>query len=413
MDGQDPERTDGGIPPRYRSRQIRHTLAWAFYGVFVSLIWNLAPFVIRERGGTALQSVLVNAGRAVPLLLALGWVPFAESRNPARLTGLFLGLGGAVLLFSGLADGNWALAMVLFFGSVLSSASQPLLGKTMQQVYPAGLRGKLMSLPNTVSMLVQVACLITVGRWLRGNVSGYALAFPLAGASLLVCAVFFRSIHGSRGGEHEGGIHPVRRLVENLRSTFRNRMLFLFLVGYFLATSGAVFAFNIIPLFAKDELFLNSELYGLSRAGFMAVALLSFPMWGRFLDRFGAPVTMVVSWFCQALLFACLFFVDSYWPFFGLMSVRGFFQAGNILAFFPIVMHFTAAEETGRGMSMHYLFWGIRWLFMTLLAAVVVDHQLMPMRATFLVTTVSVLTGVSVMAAVWRNDDGESAEDGG
>jgi hypothetical protein len=113
---------------------------------------------------------------------------------------------------------------------------------------------------------------------------------------------------------------------------------------------------------------------------------------------------MVISWFSQALLFAGLYFVDGYWSFFGLMSVRGFFQAGNILAFFPIVMHFTSSDETGRGMSLHYLFWGVRWLFVTLLAATVVDHGLMPMRGTFLVTTCAVLTGVTIMGLVWRRD---------
>jgi sugar phosphate permease len=404
MDAQDgaPLRENALEP--YHGRHRWHSASWAFYGLYVGIIWGLAPFVIRERGGTALQAVLVNAGRAVPLLLAVLWMPFAESRNPVRLTGLLMALGGLLVMFTGLAESNRAVAWVLFAGAMLSSAGQPLLGKTMEQVYPPGLRGKLMSLPNTLCMLTQVACLVLVGRWLRNDVGGYSLAFPLAGVALVLCGVLFRRIAGSRGTPAPDGVHPLRRLLDSLRSTFRNRALFVFLVGYFLATAGAVFAFNIVPLFASDELHLNPELYGLARAGFMAVALVSFPLWGWFLDRFGAPLTMVISWLTQGLLFATLYWVHSWWPFFALFSVRGFFQAGNILAFFPIVMHFTSSEETGRGMSLHYLFWGVRWLFMTLLAAAVVDHALIPMRVGFVLTSVSVLTGVVIMAFVWRRD---------
>jgi sugar phosphate permease len=125
-------------------------------------------------------------------------------------------------------------------------------------------------------------------------------------------------------------------------------------------------------------------------------------VWGLVIDRYGAPVAVICSWILQCCVFAGLYFADN-WPlFFALVSARGFFQAGNVLAFFPMVMHFTEARETSRGMGLNFSLWGIRWALMYVYISLVVDHHLLPMRAVFPIGTAAGLVGIAVMASVCR-----------
>lgn len=397
----------------YTARSLTHTVAWAFYGVYCSIIWGLAPFVMRQHGASAVEALAVHAARAVPVLLAVLWLPFVERRNPVRLTGLFLAAGGVMLLFSGLPTSMTVLALVLFAAGVVSNASQPVLGISLEQVYPRALRGKLMSLPNFASMLAQVVCLFTVGFWLQKHPDAYAWAFPAAGASLVAAGIIFRRIRGSRGVRESFEGSALRRLGDSIARTFRNRALFIFLFGYFVATCGAVLAGNVEHLFARDTLALTTEQYAYARAGFMVAALVSFHAWGRFMDRFGAPATMVVAWVLQGAAISLVYFADSALSFTALLTARGLFQSGNIIAFFPIVMHFTDSAETGRGMSLHYLFWGVRWLTMTGLAMAIVDLELLSdQHDIYLIGGAAVLAGLLVMAHVWWMDGREEESPG-
>ncbi|MCK4283422.1 MAG: MFS transporter [Candidatus Brocadiae bacterium] len=396
------------VPSEYRRRGYRHTASWVFYGACFSIAVGQGPFVIRQLGGSALQCLLVNYGLGLPLLFALVWVPFLEKRNPVRLTGLLLGLGGLLVVFSALARSTWSLALVLAGGMALSAISQPALGTALAQIYPTRWRGKLLALPNTAAMLARVLCLVLVGRLLRQDIGLFRWVFPAAGVSLIVSGALFRGVRGSRGvrsdAEGQTRFSASAQVMAALRATFRNRLLLVFLIGYFITTCGAVAYANVLPLFARDQLGLTTAQWGYARAGFMAAMLVSFTFWGIFLDRFGAALTVVLAWTLQCAVFVPMFFVKS-WPlFFFLVAARGLFQAGNMLAFFPMVMHFTDSSETARGMALHFSLWGLRWILMASAVVCIVDRGLFPMRYVFLFTVVLVVVGLVIMVWVWWRD---------
>lgn len=397
------------LPVEYRRRGYRHTLSWGFFGISQAAVIGMGPFVIRQLGGSAFECLTVNLARALPLLFALLWMPLLERRNPARMAGLAMAAGGVILLFSGLADSTRPLALILFAGVMLSTFRMPIVGTAIEQVYPEQWRGKLLSLPSTMAMLAQVLCFLCLGPLLRADITRYHWVFPAGGMALIVSGAVFRGVRGSRG-RRDPGVTPddapsKGQWLGALRDTLRNRPLVLFLFGYFITACGGVLAFSVLPLFARDELSLTAEQWAYARAGFMAAALLSFHVWGVFMDRFGAPMTIILSWVLSCGMFVATAFVGSWPAFFAVVAIRGFFQAGNILAFFPVVMHFTPSSEVGRGMGLHFSFWGVRWVLMTLAAVWIVDGHLFPtMRCTFIVTAWLVILGVIIMALVWRED---------
>jgi MFS family permease len=379
-------------------------VSWVFYGVWLAVIVDLGPYVVRELGGSAAQALIINLGRALPLIFAVLWVPFVERRNPVRITGLLLGAGGLLLIGSGFTTPPASLSAVLLGSMLLITVSQPMLGTALQQVYPERWRGKLLSLPNTAARLAEIICLVAVGSLLRRDISLWRFAFTSAGACLLIAGFVFRRIRGSRGArpDPEAPARPVHgRVWDSLVATARNTDLLVFLIGYFITTCGAVSIYNVLPLYAVDELAIGADKWSYATAGFMVAMLVSFYAWGLFIDRFGAPLAVILSWILQCCVFAGLYFADDWPTFFALVSARGFFQAGNILAFFPVVMYFTEARETSRGMGLHFSLWGIRWALMYVYVSQLVDRQLLPMRAVFPIGTAAGLAGIAVMGWVY------------
>ncbi len=393
------------VPERYRRRGYRHTASWVFFGIFFGTAVTHGPFVIRQLGGSALHSLLLNVGQGLPLVPALFWVPLVERRNPVRLTGLLLVLGGLAMTLSAFTTGTLGVSLVLMGAMVLTTLYRPTYGASMQQIYPRQWRGHLMSLPATVEMLALVIWLGVAGLLLRVNLDAYRYLFPIAGVCMVVGGLLFRGIGGSRGIKDRNALSEapsvVSYAVSVLRWVWGRKPLLVFLLGYWLVAAGGTLYANALPLFASDELAIAPDLWGYANGAYHLAILLSFWFWGLFMDRFGAPVTVLVAWAVMALLMGAMFLVHSWGAFLALVVLRGVFHSGNALAFFPIVMHFTEPSEVHRGMSLHFTLWGTRWIAMPLLVVLVVDGALFPQRYLFLVTLVMVTAGVAVMGRVW------------
>jgi len=402
------------VPSRYRRRSYRHMAGSIFIGLFFTTVLVHGPYVIRQLGGSALQCLLLNVGRGLPLVPALLWVSLIERRNPVRLTGLLLGLGGPVLMLTAFAGTTWSLTLVLTGSMVLVAFFKPAFGTALEQIYPRRWRGRLMSLPWTGDVLCRAVCLVVVGLILKASLQSYRWIFPLAGLCMVAGAVILRGIHGSRGLR----VHQVeemregfrRRAARSLKWALSQRRLLAFLLGYFVVTCGGVLLWNVMPLFASDELRLTPAQWGYARAGLLAATVLSFWLWGRFMDRFGAPLTVVIVWGALAAIAATMSTVGGAPLFFALMALYGLANAGNRLAFYPMVMHFTDSADTMSGMGLHFSLWGVRWTLMPLAVIVMVDRQMLPMRYIFIIGAALMALGTVVMALVSRADRRASAQ---
>jgi len=232
---------------------------------------------------------------------------------------------------------------------------------------------------------------------------------------MIVGAVLFRRIGGSRGNRLAGAIPDSWRthVRTALRDAVSNRPLLYALIGYFFVTCGGVVYSNVLPLYARDQVGLNPEQWGLVSATNLGATLVCFWFWGRFMDRFGALVTILVTWSGMGLLMGSLFFVHGWAPFLIIVTSYGIFMSGNILAFFPIVMHFTRSADTLRGMGLHSSLWGIRWLLMPGLVIVTVDAHLFAQRYLFLVGLGLVVVGLGIIGRVWRHERNGAVPEGG
>jgi MFS family permease len=366
------------------------------------MVWAQGPFVIRELGGTALQCLLLSIAQGVPLVAAVFVAPLVGRRNPIRLTSLFLATGGAIVLAAGLCKGTWSLSIVLALALMATTPYRISLGVALQQVYPDQWRGKLLSMPSTVDMLARGLCLVGTGILLGQDIESYRVLFPAAGLCMVLGAFLFRHIPGSRGDGAQAAVlatsSPLAHARDAVAWMMTNKGLLVFLLGYFLVTSGGVLFANALPLFANDDLRMTPDQWSYATAARMLATLASFWFWGHHLDRFGAPSTMMVCWATMGVEMGLMFFVHGWVWFLVLTCAQGLVMAGNILAFFPIVMHFTSASDTARGMGLHASLWGVRWVIVPASVVMVVDWHIFPTRYLFLGCFGLVAIGLVAMA---------------
>jgi len=242
---------------------------------------------------------------------------------------------------------------VFFVGFSIISCAGAINGVTwnawMQDVVPQRLRGKYFGIRNQVLQVSMIAFLLSVSgltALLEGALVAYVLLFGLA---LGVRVVSIVAMQRMATPPCEGGgtaspdrAAPLRRLAwrDQLRVLMADSGFMRF-VGF-----GALMAFLVnlfgpfFPIFMHEELGLD-----VARANWILLfgpigAAVSFPAWGRLLDRHGNIPVMIVSlglWQLFALIW-CMVDRSSVWLLYVAVSAGGLFSAGYGIGLFALML---------------------------------------------------------------------------
>jgi len=217
----------------------------------------------------------------------------------------------------------------------------------MQDVVPQRLRGKYFGMRNQVLQISMIAFLLSVSgltALLQGALMAYVLLFGLAlGVRVLSILAMQRMMTPEAV---LGGQTPQTPAVkksawaEQLRILTANRGLMRF-IGF-----GALMAFFVnlfgpfYPIFMYEELGLS-----VARANWILLfgplgAAVSFPAWGRLLDRYGNIPVMIVAlglWQLLALIW-CVVDETSLWLLYVAVAAGGMFSAGYGVGLFALML---------------------------------------------------------------------------
>jgi len=304
-------------------------LSPAHYGLIISLpFWfNFLQVLVTPR-----LSQQMDARR---LCIVTAWLQFS---GWALLT--------AALPFIPRADTALTLG-VFFVGLSIISCAGAVNGVTwnawMQDVVPQRLRGKYFGMRNQVLQVSMIAFLLSVSgltALLHGSLVAYVILFGLALGARIVSIVAMQRM--ATPGERGGGSAPQRRLAwrEQLHVLMADRGFMRF-VGF-----GALMAFFVnlfgpfYPVFMYEELGLS-----VARANWILLfgpmgAAVSFPAWGRLLDRYGNIPVMIVAlglWQLFALIW-CAVDQTSLWLLYMVVSAGGMFSAGYGVGLFALML---------------------------------------------------------------------------
>jgi len=255
---------------------------------------------------------------------------------------------------------------VFFVGFSIISCAGAVNGVTwngwMQEVVPQRLRGKYFGMRNQVLQVSMIVFLLSVSgltALFQGSLLAYGLLFGMAlGVRALSIVAMQRMV---TPGEVVGvtvpqEAVPPRRLAwrEQLRALTADRGFMRF-VGF-----GALMAFfmNLFgpfyPVFMYEELGLS-----VARANWILLfgpigAAVSFPAWGRLLDRYGNVPVMIVAlglWQLSALTWC---FVDqtSLWLLYVTVSAGGMFSAGYGVGLFALMLKLMPSSARTLGVAL-------------------------------------------------------------
>ena len=195
-------------------------------------------------------------------------------KNPAIISGLYLGANTA------------------------SAAANPAYGALVQKVFPPPIRGRLMGYVRLILAGSMLAFTLTAGQ-LIDRLNPAWLFLPASALGLLGLAVYAQTKEPTNAGAPTGPLSRPSALA-GLRLAVADRQFRNYLLAVFVFHGGVLLASPLYAVYQVRQMGLtNSEIGYLSIAWNIAW-LIAFAVWGRVIDRKGAPT--VVAW--AAVLYA-------------------------------------------------------------------------------------------------------------
>ena len=223
----------------------------------------------------------------------------------------------------------------------------------MQQAIPVRLRGKYFGVRNRLLYLSLVGFMLAVSgllAWLNGALLAFQLLF--GGALLLrVVSVLAQSrMRTSTDNRPVTPEPPWRQQLGLVRTdaTFMRFVLFASAMGFASTLFGPFY-----PVFMLEDLHLSAARINLVLLTGVLAAAISFPAWGRLLDRFGNVPVVIVSMILWQLFNALYCFVspETVWLLWVINPAGGIFSAGYGLGLFGLLLKLSPAGARTMGMA--------------------------------------------------------------
>ena len=278
-----------------------------------------------------IASAWLHISAWIALLIALPFIPTGEN---ARTLAVFVTVLSVVAFSAAINAVGW--------------------NAWMQECIPVRLRGKFFGFRNRLIYLSHLTFMLLVSgllAWLGSTIPAYELLF--GGAILLrILSVFAQQ----RMSISTSPVLPVPEPPWRVQVGIVRRDVNL--IRFIVFASVIAFATNLIspfvPLFMFEELHLSAAYTNLLMLLGVLGAALTFPTWGRLLDRFGNVSVMIVSivlWQFSNLLM-CFSTTHNLWLVYVIMLTGGFFAAGYGIGLFSLLLKLTPAGARTMGMAL-------------------------------------------------------------
>ncbi len=356
-------------------RPARHSFRWdtlagACTGAYMGMTF---PFFTRiARGELQASETMIGLMAAAPFignLLAPLWARQMEGRAklpfvigswvPARSLLFLMPFATFPALFVALVGG------LQFVGTI----STPAYTTLMRDIYPDRSRGRLLGYVRVAAQAMMFLATLVAGRLLDHTIS-YLYLFPVAGVLGLFAAYAFshvRALPEAAPGPPEAGEERLSTLafVRDTLAILRDN------VGYrWFAASVFTYGFGnlmVVPLYALYQVDVlqvsNTQIANLANfASLASIAGMFF--WGRYLDRRGAPVSVLLSIMLIAGIPLVYLFAPLFAPpvsgLFVASALAGFGFAGIELSYMQSILTYGEPGRAAQYQSLHSLLLGVR-----------------------------------------------------
>jgi MFS family permease len=378
----------GALPADVRRNMHTEVLVALAYGAFYACIIPFIPVVLRRLGATpdmlAIYAALQFLGS---ITSSLSIVVMRRRRTMSVILACWF-TARALFIVTAFIQGAVPLIALGAIFWLLEGFVVPGYTRILQKIYPDPVRGKVMS---TVRMGQVTAILLVtpLAGWALDHV-GYPVLFPLACILGLGSVFLFMRVRVD-----EGPLPPRQtKTFSELNAIVRNDARFRqYLFSFALFGLGTMLAWPVYPLVQVDRLQLSYSTIGLLGLVESLMWLLSYLIWGRFLDGRGGLAVIRAT--CAIALLQPLVYIwaDSAWLLIPAFIARGIVSGGFELGRINAGIQLADPERITEYAVIQSTTIGVRGIIAPLISALLLRLGLPP-------TGIFVLS-VGCMAVAW------------
>lgn len=257
------------------------------YGIFYACVIPFIPVVLRRAGASAdLIALYASLQFLGSITTSLSLVLMRRRRTFNVIITCWL-LARALFLTTALVQGSVPLIVLGSLYWLLEGFVIPGYTRVVQKLYPDAVRGKVMS---TVRMgQVTAILLITpLAGWALDHI-GYRTLFPVASIVGVASVFIFMRMRVEEGPLPPRQTKALTELVDIVR---QDRRFGLYLLSFALMGVGTMLSWPLYPLVQVDRLQLTYSQIGLLGLVESCMWLVSYLVWGRYLDGRGGVAVM-------------------------------------------------------------------------------------------------------------------------
>ena len=287
MGAQVEARLAGALDKEVQRNMHIEVLSSVAYGIFYACVIPFIPVVLRRAGASAdLIALYASLQFLGSITTSLSLVLMRRRRTFNVIITCWL-LARALFLTTALVQGSVPLIVLGSLYWLLEGFVIPGYTRVVQKLYPDAVRGKVMS---TVRMgQVTAILLITpLAGWALDHI-GYRTLFPVASLVGIASVFIFRRMR-----VEEGPLPPrqTKALTELIDIVRQDRRFGLYLLSFALMGVGTMLSWPLYPLVQVDRLQLTYSQIGLLGLVESCMWLVSYLVWGRYLDGRGGVAVM-------------------------------------------------------------------------------------------------------------------------
>jgi MFS family permease len=352
-----------GIP-----RATRYSLGWdllagAFSGAYMGMAFPFFTKIARgELHAPEAAIALMSAAPFIGNLLSPVWARQMEGRAKmpfviwSWLTARFL-----LFLMPLLAGGPWGFVALVGGLQFVGTISSPAYTSLMRDIYPDRARGRLMGYVRVGAQSMMFLATFSAGRLLDHGVS-YKVLFPVAGLLGYAAAYAFSRVRPLASAAPPAQEKPTtRQFVAQTVSILRENEPFRwFAFSVFTYGFGNLMLQPLYALYQVDVLHISgTQIANLVNFASLWSILGSF-FWGRFMDRYGPPRTVLLCIICITLV-PLVYLSTRHW--YGLLFasvLTGIGFAGVELSYMGSILTYAEPHRTAQYQSLNSLLLGVR-----------------------------------------------------
>lgn len=294
-----------------------------------SAVWGLA-WGILLLGSMVLKKGLQASPESVGLLATFSyaaflfgpfWSRFMRRFNPRRTIIVLSALGYLPLLLVSVTNSTAVFMIVAVAPYFVTSAVLPVRNAILERNYHPGIRGRAFGFTMSSWVIVCMFLSLLAGALLDWHSWLYRLLFPLAGVFGFSALLIFARVRVRRAdllterfedsqppGPAKTFALSMLNMAGVLKTLKENRPFRRYQFSVFIYGIGFLMVEPVAVVFADNTLRVSYTLWTTARLVITPIMqMLCYPVWGRLMDRLGAPRTASLAYLLLSLWAAALF----------------------------------------------------------------------------------------------------------